>query len=129
MFQFILFVAASPATNGADDDTPIKKIVIRPTNRSDFIPTKQHQQQQQRQRGRKIENEPNIIKVLKKPAIKSTTFNHPKKFDSKIHVLSNNGGDNSIHYAKAKVNGSFRNSPIRAIDSRKSRKLRPRNQS
>lgn len=104
-----------------DDDTPIKKIVIRPTSRSDFIQAKQHRSHA---RGRKIENEPTIIKVLKKPAIKLTTLNHPKKFDSKVHILS---GDDTIYYAKAKVNGSFRNSPIRAFDARKSRKLRPTN--
>ncbi|XP_055315726.1 uncharacterized protein LOC129575758 [Sitodiplosis mosellana] len=120
LFQVILLVAAYPAEN--DDDTPIKKIVIRPTSRSDFIQAKQHH------RGRKIENEPTIIKVLKKPAIKSIALNHPKKYDSKVHILSN-GDDNSIHYAKAKVNGSFRNSPIRAINARKSRKLRPTNKS
>lgn len=125
LFQLILFVAADTAKNGDDGDTPIKKIVIRPTSRSDF--TKQHQQQHHH-RGRKIEHEPKIIKVLKKPATKATTLNHPKKFDSKIHILSNHGADNTIHYAKAKVNGSFRNSPIRATDSRKSRKLRPINQ-
>lgn len=114
LLQIILLVASYLTAD--DDDTPIKKIHIRPTSRSDFIQT---QQNRSNHRGRKIENEPTIIKVLKKPSI---TSNHPKKYDSKVHILS---GDNSIHYAKAKVNGSFRNSPIRAINARNSRKLRP----
>lgn len=112
-------MAANPIED--ENDTPIKKIVIRPTSRSDLIQIQRNRSNRHSIRGRKIENEPTIIKVLKKPSIKLTTSNHPKKYDSKIHIVS---GDKSIHYTKAKVNGSFRNSPIRATNARKSRKLR-----
>lgn len=101
------------------DDTPIKKIVIRPTTRGDFIQAQQHRTKVHNNRSRKIELEPTIIKVLKKPRIKATKtsmLNHPKKFDSKVHILPT--GENAIHYAKAKANGSFRNSPISLINYR-----------
>lgn len=94
-----------PTTNS---DTPIKKLVIRPTHRSDGAQIRQNRTYHGIKRGRKIENVPPlVIKVLKNPnrKMKPMSLNHPKKYDS------------NIHYATAKVNGSFRNSPIRAYNA------------
>lgn len=104
-----------PAT---DSDTPIKKLVIRPTHRSDGAQIRQNRTYHGSKRGRKIENEPPlVIKVLKNPnrKMKPISLNHPKKYDSNIHILPTRY--NSIYYATAKVNGSFRNSPIRAYNA------------
>lgn len=103
-------------------DTPIKKIVIRPTTSSEFQQAHNRHLNANNNRGRKIQNEPSIIKLITKPAIKSRT-SAPKKYDSKVHILS--AESNPIYFTRAKANGSFRDSPITAIDSRKSRKLRP----
>lgn len=96
-------------------ETPIKKIVIRPTHRSDVAESRPNQAHRGIKRGRKIENDPLVIKVLKNPnqKTKPMSLNRPKKYDSNIHILP----ANSIYYAQAKVNGSFRHSPIRAYDS------------
>lgn len=103
LFQiiFLLEIMSYPADEVGD--TPIQKIVIQPTTRSDF--EYQHQNHSSRSRGRKIEQP--IIKVLKKPRSKAIELGHPKKFDPK----------NPIHYTRAEVNGSFRQSPIMSINA------------
>lgn len=111
----------SAAENG---DTPIKKIMIRPTPRSEAAYPHQSQPHHNSGRGRKIENEPTLIRVLKKPTHKSMSLAHPKKFNSTIHTPPSE--NNPIYYARAKVNGSFRHSPINSIDSKQSRSLRAR---
>lgn len=106
------------------NDTPIKKIVIRTTPRSEAVHPHQSHSHHSSGRGRKIENEPMLIRVLKKPTHKSTSVTHPKKYNSTIHTSPSE--NNPIYYARAKVNGSFRHSPIKSIDSKQSRSLRRR---
>lgn len=102
-------------------DTPIKKIIIQPTSSNYIRQTQNRQLNVHSNRGRNIENGSSIIKVLKKPAIKERT-SKPKKYNSKVNILSTES--NPIYFTRAKVNGSFRNSPITAIDTRKSHKLK-----
>lgn len=84
-------------------DTPITQITIRPTH-----PTKAsiNTSTVNVNRGRKIEYDTPIIKVLKKPATeKPSSITHPKKYDSNTHT--NSTESNRIFITRAKLNGSF----------------------
>lgn len=112
MFSMVMTYPAEQS-----EDTPIKKIMIRPTLRRDVAQMRQNRAYNSIKRGRKIDNEPLVIKVLKNPnrINKPASLTHPKKFDSNIHILPTRA--NSIYYALAKANGSFRYSPIRTYNS------------
>lgn len=114
MFVMFATVMNSPAES---TDTPIKKIVIRPALHSDITNLRQNRAFHNSKRGRTIENNPLVIKVLKNPnqKRKPQSSAYRKKYNSNIHTLPT--GSNSIFYARAKANGSFRHSPIRAFNA------------
>lgn len=108
------------------NDTPIHKITIRPTEPSDSTQPPSNRSKANINRGRKIENGGTIIKVLKKPSEKETSLTHPKKFESINHT--NLADAKPIYFTRAKVNGSFRQSPLnRSRDAKQWRvyKLKP----
>lgn len=101
------------------DDTPIQKIIIRPTpatqrSRSHRILTTEKTE--------KVENdtlaneENSVIRVIHKlPPVKSVPLSRAKKYNlRKLRFRMDSSDDKyPIYYARTKVNGSFRNHPIR----------------
>lgn len=91
-----------------ENDTPIHKITIRPTVPSNFTQTTSYANMN---RGRKIENGATVIKVFKKTTEDSKESSPQyKKYQSKTPTNSTDA--NTIFLTRAKVNGSFRQSPL-----------------
>lgn len=92
-------------------DTPIKKIVIRPVKRNN-----RHGNSQPIVRNGKAQNQPepdispnSIIRVIDKSRARTESSPQLRKNQTQAHP---------IYYARAKVNGSFRNKhPIRDFPS------------